>query len=88
MSLVHIYFKEDTVVQFGKEQLYSLLDIIGEFDLLNDIRISYSFASAVEFSVLVSERKGERVRSRFTKTPNKQKINGKQMSFYILCRTK
>ena len=33
------------------------------------------------------ERKGERVRSRFTKTHNKQNINGKQMCFCIICRT-
>ena len=29
------------------------------------------------------ERKGERARSRFAYTPNKQNLNGKQMCFYI-----
>ena len=35
------------------------------------------------------ERKGERVRSTFANTPNKENINGKQTCFYIIeCRTR
>ena len=30
MSLVHIYFKELGVVQYSRDQLYSIIDVIGE----------------------------------------------------------
>ena len=33
-SIVHFYFKEHGIVQYSREQLYSIMDVIGNFSFL------------------------------------------------------
>ena len=46
MSLVHIYFKELGIVQYSRDQLYSIMDVIGTVSLLEHKWSSLSFFSS------------------------------------------